>query len=29
MHNHQVTKVLPQLATAIVTLDEYLAALPK
>ena len=29
MHDHQVKIVLPQLATAVVKLDEYLAALPK
>ena len=29
MHQHQVTRILPQLATAVVKLDEYLAALPK
>lgn len=29
MHEHQVTRILPQLATAVVKLDEYLAALSK
>jgi nicotinamidase-related amidase len=29
MHQHQVTHILPQLASAVVKLDEYLAALPK